>query len=116
KMTVPKKQIVWTIVATILFYIVARLAYEYFYRWTLILIKSFSGDIVSFFGKFPFWFFGDPVFGLVFCSIPLTFFSCYLILKDRLLFAFNWTLAFYLPLLTMFYLLNCYGQSIKLVA
>lgn len=115
-MTFPKKQITWTIVATIFFYIVGRLAYEYFYRWTLNLIKYFSGDIVSFFGKFPFWFFGDPIFGLLFSSIPFTFFICYLILKNRFHFAFKWTIAFYLPILTMFYFLNCYGQSIQLVA
>lgn len=116
KMTFPKKQIILTLVATTIFYIVGRLAYEFFYRWTLDLIKKFSGDTVSFFGKFPFWFFGDPVFGLVFCFIPVTFFICYIILKDKLRFAFNWTLAFYLSLLTIFYLLNCYGQSIELVA
>jgi hypothetical protein len=115
-MKVPKKQTIWTILAAILFYIVGRLAYEYFYRWTLNLIKYFSDDKVSFFGKFPFWFFGDPIFGLVFCSIPLTFFACYLFLKGKFRFAFNWTLAFYLPILTIFYLLNCYGQSIQLVA
>ena len=115
-MTFHKKQIIWTLAATTLFYIAGRLAYEYFYRWTLDLIKKFSGDTVSFFGKFPYWFFGDPVFGLVFCSIPATFFVCYLILKNRLRFAFKWTLAFYLPLFTIFYLLNCYGQSIELVA
>lgn len=115
-MTLPKKQIIWVIAATILFYIVGRLVYEYFYRGTLNLIKYFSGDIVSFFGKFPFWFFGDPIFGLVFCSIPLTFFSCYLILKDKFRFAFSWTLAFYLSILAISYLLNCYGQSIQLVA
>ena len=115
-MKISRRQLIWTIALTILFYITARLGYEYFYRSTLNLIRYFSGDKITFFGKFPFWFFGDPIFGLVFCSIPMTFFLCYLILKDKFRFAFNWTVAFYLPLLTVFYLVNCFEQSIQLVA
>ena len=115
-MAVSKKQITWTIIATLTFYVAGRLIYEQFYRWTLSLIRNFSGDIVHFFGKFSFWFFGDPYFGLVFCSIPLTVSLCYLLLKDKYGKAFSWTLIFYLPILIVFYLLNCYIESIALVA
>lgn len=115
-MTVPKKQITWTLFATLLFYVAGRLVYEPFYRWTLSLIRNFSKDIVHFIGKFPFWFFGDPTFGLVFSSIPLTIFFCYLLLKHKYQNAIKWTLAFYLPILIICYLLNCYTESIALVA
>ncbi len=115
-MTLIKKQITSTIIATIIFYVVGRLAYEYFYRLTLHLVKYFSDNKISFFGKFPFWFTGDPIFGLVFCSIPLTIFLCCLILKNQLHSAFRWTLFFYLPLLAFAYLLNCYWESVYLIA
>jgi hypothetical protein len=116
KMTVTKKQITWTLIATLLFYVAGRLVYEPFYRWTPSLIKIFSGDTVHFFGKFPFWFFGAPKFGLVCSSIPLTMLLCYLLLKNKYKNAFRWTLAFYLPILVICYLLNCYTESIALVS
>jgi hypothetical protein len=115
-MTVTKKQIIWTLIATLLFYVAGRLVYELFYRWTHSLIESFSKDAVHFFGKFPFWFTGDPNFGLVFSSIPLSISLCYLILKDKCQNTFKWTLVFYLPILMICYLLNCYTESVALVA
>jgi hypothetical protein len=115
-MIVTKKQIIWTLTATILFYVAGRLVYEPFYRWTLSLIRSFSNDMVYFFGKFPFWFFGDPNFGLAFSSIPLTISGCHLLLKDKYHKALKWTLAFYVPILIICYLLNCYIENIDLVA
>ena len=115
-MTVIKKQITWTLTTTLLFYVAGRLFYEPFYRWTLSLIRNFSDDTVHFFGKFPFWFFGDPNFGLVVSTIPLTLWLCYLLIKEKYHNAFKWTLAFYLPILIVCYLLNCYTGSIALVA
>jgi len=70
KMTHLKKQIIWTTITTVVFYAIGRLAYEYFYRTTIYLIKHFSEGAISFFGKYTFWFVGDPIFGLIFCSIP----------------------------------------------
>ena len=115
-MTHPKKQIIWIIIATIVFYAIGRLAYEYFYRWTLQLVKYFSKETLSFFGKYPFWFFGDPIFGLIFCSIPLTIFLCFIVLKNKFKIAFNWTLTFYAFLFVISYLTNCYYESFYLVA
>lgn len=115
-MTVIKKQVTRTLIATLLFYVAGRSVYEQFYRLTLSLIRNFSMDTVHFFGKFRFWFFGDPIFGLVFCSIPLTISLCYLLLKDNYKNAFRWTMVFYWPILTLCYLLNCYLESIALVA
>ncbi|PZF72587.1 hypothetical protein DN068_12030 [Taibaiella soli] len=90
--------------------------YELFYRWTLSVIENFSGNTVHFFGKIPFWFLGDPYFGFVFCSIPSAISLCYLLLKDKYENAFRWTLVFYLPILIVCFLLNCYTESIALVA
>ena len=115
-MKVSKNQIAWIIATTIVFYFVGRLGYEYFYSWTLRLVEYYSGGIVSFYGKFSFWFFGDPVFGLVFSSIPFTISLCCLLLKDKYKNAFRWTLIFYLPILIVCYLLNCYIKGIGLVA
>jgi hypothetical protein len=115
-MTHPKKQIILTVIATILFYAVGRLAYEYFYRWTIQLVKYFSKGTLSFFGKYPFWFFGDPIFGLIFCSIPISFYLTFLILRKKTRTAFKWTASIYLIVFISFYFLSCYGQSFQLVA
>ncbi len=83
-MTVPKKQFVLITISTILFYATARLSYEYFYKCTIDLVRYFSNGRLSFFGKYPFWFFGDPTFGLIFGSIPLSVFLTYLVLETGL--------------------------------
>ncbi len=114
-MTLPKKQILWTIVAMTIFYIGGRLAYEYFYRWTLDIIRYFSDDKLGFFGKYPFWFIGDPIFGLIFCSIPLTIFLSYQILRNKMISAFRWTLAFYSILFIGCFLALCYFESFTLI-
>lgn len=100
----------------LIFYGAGRLLYDSFYRWTLSLIITFSDNNIRFFGKVPFWFFGNPYFGLVFCSIPLTIWLCYLLLKGKDQNAFRWTLICYLPLFFAFYLLNCYSESVALLA
>ena len=115
-MTILKRQIIWTIVATTIFYIIGRLAYEYFYRWTLNIIKYFSDDKIAFFGKYPFWFVGDPIFGLIFCSIPLTIFLSYQILRDKMISTFSWTLTFYSILFVTCNLTLCYFESFSLIA
>ena len=94
---------------------IGRLAYEYFYRTTIYLIKYFSKETLSFFGKYPFWFVGDPIFGLIFCSIPLTVVLCYKILSNRFNSAFNWSIAFYILFFLVSYLTNCYYESFYLV-
>ena len=112
----PKKQIIWTIIVVIIFYAIGRLAYECFYRCTIQLVKYFSKGTLSFFGKYPFWFFGDPIFGLIFSAIPLTIFLCFIVLKNKFKRAFNWTLTFYTFFFIVCYLANCYYESFYLVA
>ena len=114
-MTQPIKQITWTIIATLLFYVLGRLASVYFYRWTIDLVQYFSWNDLTFFGEFPYWFFHGPTFGLIFCSIPFTITISFLVLKTKFHSAFIWTLSFYIPILILLYLLNCYGQSIQLI-
>jgi hypothetical protein len=115
-MTITKKQIYWTLIATFTFYVVGRLVYEPFYRLTLSVITSFSDHQLKFFGKFPFLFFGDPVFGLVTATIPISFLLCYLILANQVKKVFRRTLLFNLIMLTGFYFITCYYESFYLIA
>lgn len=115
-MTLHKRPLIWLIIATIIFYIIGRLGYEYFYRWTLDIIKYFSADKIAFFGKYSFWFVGDPVFGLIFCSIPSTIFLSNQILRDRTNSAFIWAIGFYSVLFISWYLALCYFESFSLIA
>src|SRR5687768_8160652 len=107
-MTITRKQITWTVITTLLFYGAGRLMYQPFYRLTVALIQDFSNHKLRFFGKYPFVFFGDPVFGWVCAGIPLTFLLCFLILAGQAKKAFWWTVTFYLIILVLSFLMTCY--------
>jgi hypothetical protein len=113
-MTHPKLHIVWTIIAIVISYLIGRLAYSYFYIWTLNTIEYFSGDKIKFIGKIPFMFFGEPIYGLIFCSIPLTIFLCFQIVKNKFRLSFWWTLLFYLSFFIISYLTVCYFEVLSL--
>jgi len=115
-MIITKKQITWTVIATLAFYVAGRLLYEPFYRLTLSLITTFSGGNIKFFGKFPFWFIGDPLFGLVSAAIPISFLLDFLILPRNMKLNIRATVLLYAIFLTVFYLAVCYYESFYLVA
>ena len=114
-MTSTKKQLLWTFFSTLAFYVIGRLLYEYFYRCTINLVIYFAHGKISFYGKFPFWFFGDPIFGLIICSIPASIFLCFKILFKKSNIAFKWTLCLYILFFLTIYLANCYSESFSLV-
>jgi len=95
--------------------VTGRLAYEYFYRLTILLIKSFSTVPLKFFGKFPFWFFGDPIFGLIIGCIPLTVFITSKIYRGKTKTLLRTTIIYSLTFIST-YLLACWVTSIGLLA
>lgn len=109
------RRIIKLVVVTLLFYMTGRLAYEYFYRMTISIVKSLSTVPLKFFGKFPFWFFGDPKFGLIIASIPLTVFLTYKLLSNRKKGLFE-TSVIYAMYFVMTYLMNCWVISLGLLA
>ena len=109
------KRIIKLIFATLLFYATGRLAYEHFYRLTISIVKSFSAVPLNFFGKFPFWFFGDPTFGLIIAIIPLTVFLTNKLSAERTK-SLRKTTAIYAAYLVTTYLLTCWVTSIGFLA
>ena len=115
-MATTKKYITVTLFAAIIFYVAGRFAYEPLYRLNLFLIRELSGGKLIFYGKFPFWFIGDPLFGLVTAIIPVSFLLCYIILVNKVEKAFLQTVSFYLPLFILFYFMVCYYEGFYWVA
>ena len=69
------------IICMILFYALGAYFYEQYYRFQLLITSLLSGQKIHFFGKFPFWFFGDPNFRLITALIPFLIFLPSLISK-----------------------------------
>lgn len=109
------KRIIKLIFVTLLFYATGRLAYEHFYRLTISTVKSFSAVPLNFFGKFPFWFFGDPTFGLIIAIIPLTVFLANKLSVDSKK-SLRKTTVIYASYFMTTYLLTCWMTSIGLLA
>jgi hypothetical protein len=109
-----RTQILKLTLSTLFFYAVARLAYEDIYRLTISVVKALATIPVNFFGKFPFWLFGDPTFGLIVASIPVLVFIINKISadKNRLLRTYICFFVFFLST----YFFNCLLTSIQLVA
>ena len=70
-----KRRIIILTLVTLLCYASGRLGYEHFYRLAISTVRSLSTVPLHFFGKYPFWFFGDPAFGLITAAIPLSIFA-----------------------------------------
>jgi hypothetical protein len=102
--------------AVLLFYIAGRLEYSQFYGFTLSVIRDFSGGRLHFVGKFPFWLFGDPIFGIVMASIPVSFGLCLSIANKKRLHSTTWTFLYYLPTFLVVFLATCYYESFFLLA
>ena len=112
----PKRSIVFLILATTVFYATGRLAYEHIYRLTIDIVKFFTQNKIGFFGKFPFWFFGDPTFGLIFGSIPLTIYLTHkLFLKNFNRKVLRTIYTYALSFLAAYFFF-CYLESIQLTA
>jgi hypothetical protein len=109
------KQTIKPILVTLIFYATGRLAYEYFYRLTISLVESWSTVPLKFFGKFPFLFFGDPTFGLILASIPLTVFMVSKLLSDRRK-ILPVTSVIYASYFLTTYLVACWVTSFTLLA
>jgi len=109
------KKIIKLTFVTLLFYATGRLAYEHFYRLTISIVKSFSTVPLNFFGKFPFWFFGDPTFGLIIGAIPLTVFFTNRLSKDKTKSLLKTTIIYALYFVTT-YFITCWVTSIGLLA
>jgi hypothetical protein len=112
--TMTKKIIKLTFV-TLLFYATGRLAYEHFYRLTIYIIKSFSTVPLNFYGKIPFWFFGDPSFGVIISAIPLTVFLTNKVSKDKTNSLLKTTIIYALFFVTT-YFIACWVTSIGFLA
>ena len=109
------KRIIKPTFVAMLFYATGRLAFEHFYWLTISLVKSFSSVPLNFYGKFPFWFFGDPTFGLIIATIPLTVLLTNRLSADRKKSLLKTTLIYALYFVTT-YLLTCWVTSIGLLA
>ena len=113
-MTKNKKHIILLIILTIVFYATGQLAYEHIYRMTIKTVQLFANGQIGFFGKFPFWFFGYPTFGLIFGSIPLTFFLTQKLLLRDFSNKFGRTFMVYILFFIAAYFFFCCLQSIQL--
>lgn len=113
---VSKRDLLYLGFAVLLFYIAGRLEYTQFYRFTLSVIRDFSGGKLHFVGKFPFWFFGDPIFGVVMAGIPVSFGLCLSIANKKRPHPTTWTFLYYLPTFIVVFLATCYYESLFLLA
>lgn len=111
-----KKQIIWLIVLTILFYVTGRLGYQHIYRLTIDTVQLFANGKIGFFGKFPFWLLGDPRFGLIFGSIPLTIFLTLKLFLRGSDYKFSGTILVYILCFITSYFFFCFLQNIQLTA
>ncbi len=98
-----------------LFYATGRLAYEHFFCLTISIVKYFSIVPLNFFGKFPFWFFGNPTFGLIIATIPLSVFLTNKLSAVRTKSLLKSTIIYALYFVTT-YLLTCWVTSIEFLA
>jgi hypothetical protein len=110
---IAKKGFKLTLVA-LLFYVIGRLAYEYFYQLTLFLIELFSTVPIRFFGKFPYMFGGDPKFGLILACIPMTVFVINKFFHTRKI-ALLKSILIYTFYFIITYILFCWINSINLL-